>query len=101
MKLNGAMRRIARTSEAEVPRTNMPACSSDDDEVADPEGEPCTVVGGRHRKRDHEEPAHPADQQEPEPDTVRGDRVREPRVSVVDPPDQEQSPGHQATWRSL
>src|SRR5215218_6469986 len=41
-------------------------------------------------ERDHQEAAHAAEQQQPEAHAIGADGVREPRVAVVDPPDQRQ-----------
>ena len=38
----------------------------DDHEVPETEREPVALVGGRDGERDHEEAAHPAEQQQPE-----------------------------------
>ena len=62
----------------------------DHDQIADPERHAAALVGIGDRQRDHEKPAHPAEQEEPEPGQVGRDRVRQPGVAVVDPPDQEQ-----------
>jgi hypothetical protein len=58
-----------------------------DDQVAEPEREPVRTVRRRNGERDDEEGPHPAEEQQPEPQEVRGDRVRQPRVAVVHPPD--------------
>ena len=36
-----------------------------DDEIAEPEGESVSVVRLRHGERDHEEPTHSSDKQQP------------------------------------
>jgi hypothetical protein len=63
-------------------------------QVAEAERDAVSVVRLRDRERDHEESAHPADQEQPKPEPVGGDRIRQPRVPVVHPPDQEQHHDH-------
>ena len=58
------------------------------DEPAEGEREAVSLEGARRRECDHEEPAHPAEQQEPVAHSVGRDCVREPGVRVVHPPDQ-------------
>ena len=62
----------------------------DDDQVGKAERESVAVVRVRDGERDHEEAAHASDKQQPEAQPVRRDRVRQPRIPVVHPPDQEQ-----------
>ncbi len=64
-----------------------PCMQRDDREVADPEREPLALVGFGNRERDHEKRAHAADEEQPMPEVVGGDGVREPGVAVVHPPD--------------
>ena len=59
-------------------------------EVGEPEREPVALVRVRDRERADQEAAHPADQRDPVPQAIRRDRVRQPRVPVVHPPDQEE-----------
>ena len=66
------------------------AVEQDDNQVADAERESVAVVRIRDRERDHEEAAHASDKQQPEAQPVRRDRVRQPRIAVVHPPNQEQ-----------
>ena len=63
-------------------------------EVAEAEGEPGTVVRAWDGEGDDQEAAHAADQSEAEAEPVGGDRVRQPCVAVVHPPDQEQHDHH-------
>ena len=58
-----------------------------DDRVADPERKSLSRVCIRNGERDDEEAAHPAEQQEPKPQQVGGNRVRQPGIAVVHPPD--------------
>ena len=94
VRLNGTIRRIAATSETDVPLAYIPACRRTTTQVPDAEGETLALVRVRDRERDHEESAHPPEQQEPEPNEVRGDRVRQPRVAVVHPPDHREHHEH-------
>jgi len=41
----------------------------------------------RHGERDDEERAHPADKEKPAAKMIGGDRVRQPGVAVIHPPD--------------
>ena len=54
-----------------------------DREKREPKLEPIPFVGLRNRERDDEEATHPSDQQQPEPNAVGRDRVRQPRVAVA------------------
>ena len=59
----------------------------DDGEVADPEGEALAIEGVGNRERDEEKRSHAAEQEKLMAEMVGGDRIRQPRVAVVHPPD--------------
>ena len=56
-------------------------------EIPDPEREPLAAEGLWHCKRDNKERPHAADQEEAVSNVVGRDRIRQPRVAVVHPPD--------------
>src|SRR6202043_3101430 len=58
-----------------------------DDEIADAEEYAAIGEGGGNGERDQEEPAHPDQQQEPNGDVAGWDRIGQPRVPAVHPPD--------------
>ena len=66
----------------------------DDDDVADPEGQALALVRRRDRESNHEEPTHPAEQEEAKPQEIRRDGVRQPGVAVVHPPDHREHHDH-------
>lgn len=59
----------------------------DDDEISDPERKPLSLRRVGHSKCDDEEAAHPTDQQEPVAQVIGVDRVGQPGIAVVHPPD--------------
>jgi hypothetical protein len=64
-----------------------PRVEQHDSEVAETEGEPVALVCGRYGDGDDEEPAHPSEQKQSKAQEIRRDRIRQPRVAVVHPPD--------------
>ena len=66
------------------------AVQEHDREVGEPERESVALVRIGDRERADQEAAHAADQRDPVSQTIRRDRVRQPRVSVVHPPDEEE-----------
>jgi hypothetical protein len=70
-------------------------------EVTEAESESVAFVGLRDRERDDEESAHTADQEEPVPQVVGGDRIGQPRIAVVHPPDDRHHHDHLRDCRDV
>lgn len=62
----------------------------DDGEVPNPEGKALTLIGVGNGQSNEEECAHAAEQEQLMPEVVGGDRIRQPCVAVVHPPDHRQ-----------
>ena len=88
VRLNGTIRRIAATSRDGRALRVHPRVEDDDDarSRARTRG-PSTSYALGIGERDHEKRPHPAEEEEPEAQQVGRDRVRQPRVAVVHPPD--------------
>jgi hypothetical protein len=61
-----------------------------DDSVPEPECKAGRVVRARDGERDDEERAHSTEEEQAEAEQIGRDRIRQPRVAVVHPPDDRQ-----------
>ena len=92
--LNGDSRTIARTTLCEVAREKRNVWTATIAEVGEPEREPAATEGVRRREREEEVARHAAEEEQPAVRALRGNRVREPGVAAVHPPDQREHHAH-------